>query len=85
MASKGVIAPERLPPTERAAFYHGLRTHYQIMIWSLIKDFEIDASNWGWLMNDGMLLPIRTDKEVAPECLTKVIKCNCKVSTVYSI
>ena len=85
MATKGVIAPERLPPTERAAFYHGLRVYFQIIVWSLIKNFEMDALNWGWIMNNGMLVPIRTDKDVAPDCLTKVIRCNCKVNTSHRI
>ena len=33
MAAKGEINPGRLPPTGRAAYYHTLRVHLQIMIW----------------------------------------------------
>lgn len=79
MVYQGLILPEKLPPTERAAYFHGLRAHYQIIKWSLIDDFEIAAVDWGWKERDGMLVPIMTDKEIAPETLTKVIRCNCKV------
>ena len=83
MACKGIISPEKLPPTERVAYFHGLRSHYQIMLWSLNKDeglFEFVATDWGWKMQDGKLVPIMTDQEIAPESLLKVIRCKCKVS-----
>ena len=79
LACKGMISPEKLPPTERAAYYHGLRAHHQIILWSLLDDFEIRATDWGWKLNNGVITPIMTDKEFAPESLTKIIKCNCKV------
>lgn len=74
-----MISPEKLPPTERAAYFHGLRAHYQVMLWSLIDDFELDAIDWGWKLHDGVITPVMTDKDIAPEALTKVIRCNCKV------
>ena len=79
MACKGTISPEKLPPTERAAYYHGLRTHYQIMLWSLIDNFKLEATDWGWKFDDEVITPVMTDKDIAPESLTKVIRCNCKV------
>ncbi len=30
MSNGKVLEPERLPPTERAAFFHSLRVHYQV-------------------------------------------------------
>ena len=36
MCCKGVLEPERLPPTERCAYFHGLRVHQQIITWSLL-------------------------------------------------
>jgi len=74
MAAKGTISPEKLPPTKRAAFFHGLRSYYQIMSWSLIDDLELNPTDWGWKKIDGVLTPIMTDKD-----MTKIIKCNCKV------
>ena len=28
LVCKGTISSEKLPPSERSAYYHGLRTHY---------------------------------------------------------
>ena len=84
MACKGVIDPANLPPTDRAAYFHGLRAHYQIMCWLLLEDglFEFDVSEWGWkTINNNLLVPIKTDQPFAPECLTKVIRCKCKTTT----
>lgn len=38
MAAKGIIDPRKLPPTERAAIYHSMRTHFQILIWETLID-----------------------------------------------
>ena len=55
------------------------RTHYQIMLWSLIDDFELKAADWEWKSDDKVIIPVTADKEITPESLTKVIRCNCKV------
>ena len=48
MTCRGVILPEKLPPTERAAHFHGLRAHYKIMDWSLLdEDLETNPQDWG--------------------------------------
>ena len=40
--------PERLPPTERAAYYHCLRGYHQVFQWCLkTVDLEISALDWG--------------------------------------
>ena len=79
MACKGIIAPEKLPPSERPAYYHGLRCHYQIIEWSLLEDFEITATDWGWKLTNDVLVPVMNDAKIAPESLTKIIRCRCKV------
>ena len=33
MVAKGVVQPENMTPTDRAAFFHGVRAHHQITIW----------------------------------------------------
>lgn len=83
MACKGLIEPEKLPPTERAAYFHGLRTHYQVMCWALLEDdFDFNVCQWGWRnTKNEYLVPIMTDKPIAPESLTKVIWCRCKTTT----
>ena len=83
MACKGLIEPEKLPPTERAAYFHGLRTHYKVMRWSLLEDdFDFNVCQWSWRnKKNDYLVPIMTDKPIAPESLTKVIRCKCKTTT----
>ena len=36
MVSKGMLEPEKMPPTQRAAYFHGLRAHLQIVTWKLL-------------------------------------------------
>ena len=82
MACIGKIAPEKLPPSQRAAYFHGLRT-YQVMYWSLLgEEFKFNVCDWGWRKNNNNeLVPIMTDMPIAPETLTQVIRCRCKKST----
>ena len=39
LACKGIISPEKLPPSERAAYFHGLRCHYQIFLFYFFYAF----------------------------------------------
>ena len=77
LACKGMISSAKLPPSEREAYFHGLRFHYQIFLWSLIDggEFISEATDWGWTMQDGLRAHIITDDDIAPELLTKVIRC----------
>ena len=38
MCCKGKVEPEKMPPTERVAFLHGLRVHLQIVTWKNLDD-----------------------------------------------
>ena len=73
LACKSTILSEKLPPSERAVHYHGLRTHYQKMLWPLIDNLELKATDWGWKLDAEVITPVMTDKEIAPESSTKVI------------
>jgi len=74
--------PERLPPTERAVFFHILRVHLQAVQWHLLSTEALQPCEWGWQLVDGKgLRPVLTDKKCAPDKLTKVIFCKCKMST----
>lgn len=67
---KGIISPEKLPPSDRATYLHGVRSHYQIILWSLIDEdgmVKIVATDWGWKMHDGTLVPAKTDQDIAPD------------------
>ena len=82
MVCKGVLEPEKMPPTERAAYFHGLRAHLQIITWKLLDDeFQLKPEDWGWQLKNNTLVPTETDNEVAPECLLKVVRCKCKSSS----
>ena len=79
MASTGKIHPENLPPTARAAHFHGLRVYYQIRRWSKpFSEIPLDPCAWGWKLSSNKLMPIPTDEEVIPEIFKNDIKCNCK-------
>ena len=60
-ACLGVLTPEKLPPTERAAIYHSLRAHLQIIEWRNIgvEGFHLTATNWG--LREGKLAPFMTN------------------------
>ena len=76
---KGNVSPEDLPPTSRAAYYHGLRVHHQIMVWSLFPTtVQFNPSEWGWSDHDNIMEPIKTDMDIAPETLKNVIRCRCR-------
>ena len=82
MCCKDKIEPEKIAPTERAAVFHGLRVHFQIINCKLLMDteeeFQIKAEDWGWKVKDSRMYPIKTDQAIAPESLLKLIRCNCK-------
>ena len=63
MASQSTaINPSKLPPTERAARFHSLRSYLQVCQWKLLLKCSIDPTNWGWKTIDHQLVPIMTDK-----------------------
>jgi hypothetical protein len=80
MACKGLLEPEKMPPSEKAAYFHGLRVHLQIIEWKVLNG-NLKAEEWGWKMEGDILKPIQTDKEVAPENLLKIIRCKCKAES----
>jgi hypothetical protein len=72
--------PERLPPTNDAAKYHLFRVHIQTVQWKYLMAVDLNATEWGWKEENGMLLPITTDLKAAPDDLLSVISCKCKMS-----
>ena len=38
--------PERLPPTERAAYFHVLRVHLQVVQWKTLMVTDINPQAW---------------------------------------
>src|SRR6218665_92376 len=73
--------PERLPPTERAAYFHLLRVHLQVVWWKTLQTTGLNPTDWGWKVHDSAYVPIMTDLKVAPDDVLNVIACKCKSST----
>ena len=49
---------------------------------ALFTSFSLlDPTAWGWKLHDGCLLPIASNKEIAPPDLLKVIRYKCKASS----
>ena len=78
LSSRSNIDPSILPPSPRAAFYHGLRVYHQVKIWLHLLDADFEPLRWGWEMKNNTYLPIMTDKEPGPQDLMKMIRCSCK-------
>ena len=79
MICTGILEPEKLPPTERAAVFHGLRVHHQVINWKMLDHtVNLNPLDWGWKIEKGNMCPITTDNPVAPDNVLKVIRCKCK-------
>ena len=80
MSRRGVIHPEYLPPTDQAAYFHGLRVFYQVMEWRFFQDESISPQDWGWTKEGDALVWITTTAEYTPSYLQHVVSCKFKVS-----
>ena len=47
------IDPGLLPPSPRAAYYHGLWVYYLMNVWRQLSDDDIDPLSWGWKISNG--------------------------------
>ena len=75
------LNPENLPPSERAAYYHSLRVHLQVSQWKHLDIHILPSDEWGWSLQDGMFLPVKTDIKPAPEWLLNYVRCKCKTTS----
>ena len=67
---------ETLPPTSAAAKFHSFRAYHTVQQW---LGNDLSPLLWGWkLSNSGQLVPVETDKPVAPDSLLRMISCGCK-------
>ena len=79
--SKTAVRPEQLPPTERAAYLHGLRVHLQTKQRKANENDVANPNEWGWKVINNTLTPTMTNESPAPSELMKVIRCKCKTTT----
>jgi len=79
VSSAKAIDPQKLPSTARAAHYHSLHVHLQVIPhYSLYRSSTVGLKA-RWFEVE--LQPIMTDLEPAPAGLLKFIRCKCKLST----
>ena len=78
MCAKGVVRPERLPPTEGAVKQHSLRAYLQVRDWAELECSFLDPAAYGWRIEAGVFTPIGTLEPIAPGTLQNLISCACK-------
>ena len=65
-ASLSKINPSKLPPTERAVWFHSLRTYLQMWEWKALKHGPLlKVTDWGWKFENGEAVPIMTDQVIS--------------------
>jgi len=67
-----------LPPTSAAAKFHSLRAHLQAREWTQTSDLE--PTMWGWRLDNGLYVPVKTDMPPAPANLLAIVRCKCKLN-----
>ena len=74
---------ENMPPTRAALLPAISRIHYQAVIWynDIVANPEIPTpQDFGWTLVDGVFKEVMTTLPPAPEAITELIKCGCKVT-----
>ncbi len=66
--SVSTVQIKTLPPTSDARKYHSFR---------VCKGDDLRPDDWGWRQEHGKLMPRTMDCSPAPECILKVIRCQC--------
>lgn len=67
-----------IPPTSAAAKYHSYQAYFAVQEW-LGNVGILQPTQWGWELLDGILVPITTDKPVAPDSVLRIVSCGCKL------
>lgn len=67
---------ESLPPTSAAAKFHAYRAYFAVQEW-LGNVNNLQPTDWGWKY-ENKLIPICTDRPVAPDHILRMVSCGCK-------
>ncbi|KAG1711224.1 hypothetical protein GQR58_002605 [Nymphon striatum] len=62
-----------LPPTSAAAKKHSYRNYHTVQEW---MGNTLPPIEWGWRSHDETLVPVETDRPVAPESLLNMVSCS---------
>ena len=65
--------PALLPPSPRAAFFHGLQVHHQIADWTDLSEVDKEPLCWGWTIENSNYTPIMTNIEAGPPELLRIV------------
>ena len=66
---------ESLPPTIAAAKFHPYRSYLAVQQWIVNN---LCPADWCWQYRDGSLVPLTTDRPVAPTRVLQIVSCGCK-------
>ena len=78
VAKGSTTEPQRPPSTERAAYFHSLHVHLQVVRWRTVNNDELDHNAWGWKKENGSVCPTMTDLDAAPSKVLNLSHCKCK-------
>ena len=67
LSNRAVIDPSMLPPSPRAAYYHGLRVYHQLKVWRELRNTDYMPLTWGCQMVAESFTPIMTDIKLVPQ------------------
>ena len=65
----------QLPPTAASAEFHSPRSYLAVQQWIGNNLYPTD---WGWQYRDRILVPLTTDRPVAPSRVLRIVSCCCK-------
>ena len=72
---------QNIPPTSDAARFHSYRGYYAVQEW-LGKAQNVELTEWGWELLDGILNPVMSSKAVASKTVLLITSCGCKMACV---
>ena len=75
-ATNKAFSPKMLCPTSDAGSLHIMRVYHQVQVWKGVTNLEI--SEWGWMRNKDLILPVPMTKGPGPSNLLKMIRCSCQ-------
>ena len=76
--TKNPANPEKLPPASRSIHYHSLSTYLQDWQWMNLNLEILPVTDWGFIITNDAVSPIKTNKDAIPLLLLDKIQCNCK-------
>jgi hypothetical protein len=55
-----------------------MRVHLQAVVWGTLGRSALKPTQWGWGLNNGRLVPVQIEGQVAPDSVLTVVRCKCK-------